>query len=55
MTDHDLEKIVERINALSRVVAAIAKDAKLDNDPASRVSVFDLSEIRGDLHIGRGF
>ena len=46
MTDHDLEKIVERINALSRVVAAIAKDAKLDNDPASRVSVFDLSEIR---------
>ena len=52
MTDRDLEKIEERLNALSRVVLAIADKVKLDGDADPSMS-FALSDIRFDLHLDR--
>ena len=52
MTDQDIEKIEERLNALSRVVRAIADKVKLDDDTDAFVS-FALSEINFDLHLDR--
>ena len=52
MTDRDLEKIEERLNALSRVVRAIADKVKLDDDIDAIVSM-DLSKINFDLHLDR--
>ena len=49
MTDRDLNKIEERLNAISRVVCKIADKLELRND----LSVtFDLPKIRSDLHLG---
>ena len=53
MTERDLKKIEERLNALSRVVAEIADKLKLEDDPNSTASLFDLNGIRFDLHLGR--
>ena len=52
MTNRDLEKIEERLNALSRVVSAIADKVKLDDDIDAIVSM-DLSKINFDLHLDR--
>ena len=52
MTDRDLGKIEERLNALSRVVRAIADKVKLDDDTdvSARMA---LSKINFDLHLDR--
>ena len=50
MTDRDLKKIEKSLNALSRVVRAIADKVDLNNDMS--VS-FELSDIRFDLHLDR--
>ena len=52
MTDRDLKKIEERLNALSCVVRAIADKVKLDNDADPFVSIA-LSKITFDLHLDR--
>ena len=52
MTDRDLKKIEERLNALSRVVRAIADKVKLDDDADPFVSIA-LSDIHFDLHLDR--
>ena len=52
MTDRDLKKIENRLNALSRVVTAIADKVKLDDDMNSHVS-FELADIRFKLHLGK--
>ena len=52
MTDRDLEKIEERLNALSRVVRAIADKVKLDDDTDVLASMV-LSKINFDLHLDR--
>ena len=52
MTDRDLEKIEERLNALSRVVRAIADKVKLDDDTDVLASMA-LSKINFDLHLDR--
>ena len=52
MTDRDLKKIEKRLNALSRVVTAIADKVKLDDDMNSHVS-FELADIRFKLHLGK--
>ena len=52
MTDRDLKKIEERLNALSCVVRPIADKVKLDNDADPFVSIA-LSKITFDLHLDR--
>ena len=48
MTDRDLKKIEERLNALSRVVRGIADKLELNNDTSLS---FYLTKIRSDLHL----
>ena len=48
VTDRDLEKIEERLNALSRVVRGIADKLELNNDISLSS---DLTKIRFDLHL----
>ena len=55
MTDRDLREIEERLNALSRVVRALADKAKLDDGRNSIMRLADLSDIRMDVHLGRDF
>ena len=50
MTDRDLKEIEERLNALSRLVCAIADKVKLDDAADPFVSIA-LSDIRFDLHL----
>ena len=52
MTDRDLKKIEERLNALSRVVRAIANKVKLDDD-TDVLARMALSKINFDLHLDR--
>ena len=56
MTDRDLKNIEERLNALSRVVTALAEkvtDGSIDSrDPHLRLS--DLHEIRRTLRLRGG-
>ena len=49
MTDRDLKKIEERLNALSRVVCGIADKVDPQNDISM---IFELPKIRSDLHLG---
>ena len=49
MTDRDLKKIEQRLNALSRVVRGIADKLELNNDISLS---FNLTKIRSDLHLG---
>ena len=48
MTDRDLKKIEERLNALSRVVRGIADKLELNNDTSLS---FYLTKIRSDLNL----
>ena len=52
MTDRDLKEIEERLNALSRLVCAIADKVKLDDAADPFVSIA-LSDIRFELHLDR--
>ena len=55
MTDRDIRTIEERLNALSRVVRALADKAKLEDDRNPTMRLMDLSDIRHDLHLGRDY